>query len=199
MKKLEPDCLWDMFHIGDGPKFQRPFEVFSGKVEHYDYSLKYMLLAHGWRLKSVIISNDIEHFEHFSDLDYLKASCVIIDPKGEEFSIDFYPEKTGNEDEWMMLMLDTKCDDLVIRFSSDFDELCPLERGPYWAAAVVNGEDIILHGRQILWFNIWEEDNLWQENAPASYFDDLEIYDLTAEAFDPDYTLEDNPYRDICY
>lgn len=199
MKELNPQDVWTMFHLGEEPAMKWPFQLYDDDDQTIDYSMKYMLKAHGWSLKSVVVHSACRHYRHCKNIDYLQADCVIADPDGDEYRISFLPDYEGSTSQWLFLQDNVSCDDLIISFFTGVAIYDVEDRQPHWRAVVVDKHDIILHGKYIYW-DMLEEDE-FQYHGPGwdTSISSKEMYDLTQDTVDSDYDKENNPYNNWTY
>lgn len=191
MKSISPYYLWKFLSKED----RRTVSCTEGDRKYIDYRLSLFLAAHDIKLKRIIISNDIETYINLDDVHYLKAHVIMEDIHGEEVVMDIKPYYSGDDDEWAMLMMDKKVDDLDIRFS-----LGVYKPEPLWIASVEGGKRTLLSGDRLYWDLMTqadiepEEDNFYPDTYGGEYTKE-ELYDIRAEAFDPDYDVSESPYN----
>ena len=192
MEKLSPYYLWEFaVHNGD-----RPFSCTDGERKYADYRLSYMLEHNNLKLRSVVISNDIETYMNLDDVHYLKARVVIETVGGKEYYMDIRPFYSGDDDEWALLMMDKRVDDIDIRFSLSDNKF-----EPQWIAVIEDDKRIKLTGDRMEWDLKFTVDNEIENEHNRSlkthhyYGASYDAEDLTEEELDPDYMAEDSPYE----
>ena len=187
MKSISPYQLWKFLSEEE----QIPVSCIDGPRKYVDYRLSLFLAANGFKLRHIFISNDIETYMNIDDVHYLKAHVHMEDDKGEDIVMDLRPYYSGDEDEWALLMIDKEVDDIDIRFSLDVYKTEPL-----WIAALEGERRTLLTGDKMEWDMMraldmeLERKSIDRECIGVS---EDEFDDLTAEAFDPDYDINDSP------
>jgi len=186
MKSISPYQLWKFI---DEPIMS----CTDGSHKYADYRLGKLLESNGMKLKSVTITNDIETYDNIDDLHYLRAH-VSIDHNGEEIVMDLKPRYAGDDDEWALLMMDKQVDDIDIRFSLGDNKFQPL-----WFAVIEGDRRVLLSGDRIDWDVLYSLDadlSRGTDDYICHYFvDSEEMNDLSEEAFNPDWTPQEEGWR----
>lgn len=192
MKSISPYQLWKFLTEED----QKNVSCRDGEYDYVDFRLGVFLETHGLKLKSIFITNDIETYRNIDDVHYLKAHVEMTDEKGDDIVMDIRPYYSGDDDEWALLMMDKQVDDIDIRFTMEVYKTEPL-----WIAAIEGEKRTPLTGDKMQWSMMQYIDakesfeNTQMDFAPSTCIIDDELDDLTAEAFDPDFDINDSDYN----
>lgn len=165
----------------------------SGSDRYVEYSLRALLESHGHSLDRIFIECNVDEFPlTVGDVYYLKAVVRIDEADGMEI----LPRYAGSDSDWLKLM-DLECEDVIVRFSAGRRMLSPT-----WVSACIGGEWVQLSGERLDWSALFRAERDAEDDGPDIRYEPFsreELYDLNAEAFDPDYDGSDNPYRNWRY
>lgn len=190
--RLCESFLWDLAGGLSAVK-EKAGAGISGGDRYVEYSLRALLELHGHSLDRIFLGCSVEEFPlTVGDVYYLGALMGI---DGHDV-IELLPRYTGSEDDWVRLM-DMECEDIIIRFSAGEKKLSPT-----WVSACIDGEWVQLSGERLDWHSLFVAEREAEDDGSDTYYEPFsleELYDLNAEAFDPDYDGSDNPYRNWRY
>ena len=189
MKSISPYQLWKFLTEED----RKNVSCTDGEYDYLDFRLGVFLQIYGFKLKSVFITNDIETYRNIDDVHYLKAHVEMENKAGEEIVMDIRPYYSGDDDEWALLMMDKKVDDIDIRFTMEVYKTEPL-----WIAAIEGEKRTPLTGDKMQWsmMSLLDSDiECKNEDRECMGFSDDELDDLKAETFNPDFDINDSDYN----
>ena len=189
MKSISPYQLWKFLTEED----QKNVSCTDGEYDYLDFRLGVFLEMYGLKLKSIFITNDIETYRNIDDVHYLKAHVEMTDVKGDDIVMDIRPYYSGDDDEWALLMMDKQVDDIDIRFTMEVYKTEPL-----WIAAIEGENRTPLTGDKMQWsmMSLLDSDiERKNEDRECMGFSDDELDDMKAEAFDPDFDINDSDYN----